>query len=166
MVEFQILLYTQIVLTISDDVNTHSTPKLCIMQYGLLHYSGIQIRPNYKLMYLDVHQSFFTDTFDTARFTTPCLSTRCPPTRFVPMYNVLNFDWLMQQEMQIQKFLMNYTLKMTSQRKLEMGKEIRDKQQQFLIVWGILVCRIILPRTKVRVKLLNALGFLPNSVYL
>ena len=109
---------------------------------------------------------FFTDTFDTARFTTPCLSTRCPPTRFVPMYNVLYFDWLMQQEMQIQKFQMNYTLQMTSQRKLDMGKEIRDKQQQFLIVWGILVCRIILPRTKVRVKLLNALGFLPNSVYL
>ena len=78
---------------------------------------------------------FFTDTFDTARFTTPCLSTRCPPTRFFPMYNVLNFDWLMQQEMQIWKFQMNYTLQITSQRKLEMGKEIRDTQQQFLIVY-------------------------------
>ena len=62
----------------------------------------------------------------------PVYQQDVPRLVFVPMFNVLNSDWLMQQEMQIWKFQMNYTLQITSQRKLEMGKEIRDKQQQFL----------------------------------
>ena len=44
------------------------------------------------------------------------------------MYNVLNYLWLMQQKMQLWKFRMDYTLQISSQKKLEMNKEIREQQ--------------------------------------
>ena len=86
-------------------------------------------------MYLDVHQSFLQTPLIQLVSPPPVYQQDVPRLVFVPMYNVLNFDWLMQQEMQIWKFQKNYTLQITSQSKLEMGKETREEQQQFLIMF-------------------------------
>ena len=45
----------------------------------------------------------------------------------------------MQQKKQIWRFRMDYTLQITSQKKLEMNKEIREQQQLLIIYFSVLL---------------------------
>ena len=114
-----------------------------MLQYGLLHCNGIQIRPNYKLTYLDVHRSLLQTFPDTARFITPCFTSKDVP-RPIFCSNV-----------QCSQFLLAYATKDANMEvsdgflslfKLDF-KEIRDGQKKLEISNNNLLSFIFLSTT-------------------
>ena len=90
---------------------------VCSRRCNMDYYfnTSIQIRLSYKLTYAGVQQSFF-QTLWNSLFHCPLFYQRCPLLPSDPLYEALNYSWLMQQrckyevsdELHFQLHLFNY----------------------------------------------------------